>query len=181
MVMTPHDRSSGRCGGGITAFIRGKILVAIAIIGCVVVAGCGRRGLSGMVPVEGRVTFAGGECPAAGCVYFLPAGDQPDAATRPRSGWARFERDGRYRATTLIPDDGLLPGVYDVRVDCRAPIEKAAHDQGTSHVPEKLTLPPLIVPAADRGPIRHDIDIVARVGAVSRASSAGVRSHADIH
>lgn len=178
MVMTPYDRSSG-CDGGIIACTRGTAVVAFVILGWASVAGCGRRGLPDIVPVVGHVAFAGGACPAAGCVYFLPAGGQPDAAARPRAGWARFERDGRYSATTLVHDDGLLPGLYDVRVDCRAPAQRSGHDAGSSHVSETLTLPRLIVPSGSRAAIEHDIDVVVRAGVASGTPSAGGQSHAD--
>ena len=154
------------------------VVVVLVVLGCAVVAGCSRRGLPGMVAVEGDVTFAGGACPAVGCVFFLPADGQPDAAARPRAGWARFERDGRYRVTTHVQGDGLLPGLYAVRVECRAPAERPGHDAGANHVPETVTLPPLIVPAGARAAIEHDIDIVARAGVASRESHGGGRSHA---
>lgn len=153
-------------------------------LGCTLLvwtSGCSRRGRPSTVPVGGRVTFAGGECPAVGCVFFLPADDQPSAAARPRSGWARFERDGRYRATTLVDGDGLLPGVYEVRIDCHAATETRGghHDEsGTSLVPAELSLPRLTVPGGGRGPVRHDIDVGSRHAAeADPAAEGGSRVH----
>jgi len=44
----------------------GLVLLAVS-------TGCGRRGLDGLVPVAGQVTFAGGSCPNVGYLYFVPA------------------------------------------------------------------------------------------------------------
>jgi hypothetical protein len=54
----------------------------------VVAAGCDSRGL---VPVEGRITFAGQQPPASGYVFFVPV-------EAPAKG------------------DGLRPGTYEARV-----------------------------------------------------------------
>lgn len=137
--------------------------------------GCGRRGLPGTVPVEGTVTFGGGACPAVGYVYFLPVDVQGAAAAmQPRTGWARFEKDGRYRATTLVTYDGLLPGSYTVRVDCHATgAGSNRHEAGASHVPAATSLPPLVVPKGSRRPIRYDIDIGGRPGGAPVAPGSG--------
>jgi hypothetical protein len=154
-------------------------MVAVACLGGATLAwgaGCTRRGLPGTVPVEGRVTFDGGTCPAVGSIVFLPAADQPTTSPTPRAGWARFERDGRYRATTLVHGDGLLPGVYEVRVDCRATSEAPAghHEMGgTSIVPASMSLPRLTIPQGGRGPLRHDIDVGGPAAAAADAPGAG--------
>ena len=170
------DGSTGRCGSDCMSE---ALVVSLALVGIALIAACGRRGLPDIVPVAGRVTFAGGECPAAGCVFFLPAGGQPDVSATTRSGWARFERDGRYRATTLVQHDGLLPGTYDVRVACSADGGgPTGHDEGTSHVLDGLMLPQFVVPPGTRGPLAHDIDIVVPTRGTSGDPNAGVRSHA---
>lgn len=151
-----------------------RVLTAVALLAGAVV-GCSRRGLPGTVPVDGTVTFDGGGCPGVGCVYFLPSVGDSTAGTQLRPGWARFERDGRYRVTTLVTNDGLLPGTYTVRVECHAVNTggRRGHEEGASLVPEGLVLPQIVVPSAGRGPMRHDIDVVARPGGASGYSSAG--------
>lgn len=175
MTRTLSERPSSYYRG-ITALVRAATLVAIGFLGG---AGCGRQGLPGTVPVEGIVTFGGSACPAAGCVYFLPTAGQDAAVVKPRAGWARFEEDGHYRVTTLVTNDGLLPGTYEVRVECRGGGGGlTGHDEGVSHVPAGITLPRLVVPAGDRGPIRYDIDIGARKDETAVNSGDGGESRA---
>lgn len=169
MPLTFRDRVHTQAG---SRFFRGPAswCVAGTLVACVIAGGCGRRGLPGIVPVEGTVTFGGGACPAVGYVYFLPVDAQDAAAAmQPRTGWARFEKDGRYRATTLVTYDGLLPGTYTVRVECHAAGDESGHDLGPSRIPAGAALPQLVVPQGNRQPIRHDIDIVTGQGGPSGA------------
>jgi hypothetical protein len=95
--------------------------------------GCGRRAVT-PVPVKGRVTLNGTDWPRPGRLYFTsqPGGDRP---TRP--GFASFEADGSFAATTIHPGDGLLPGRYRVHVECWEVPPSMANPIGKSHVPPK--------------------------------------------
>ena len=80
----------------------------------VLCAGCGERGLQ-PIAVHGQITYGGGEWPKPGCLYFT---SQPAAGVITRPGMAVFGPDGRFQVTTFRPDDGLLPGEYQVSVEC---------------------------------------------------------------
>jgi hypothetical protein len=124
---------------------------------CLAALGCGRSGLPPTVPVKGRVTFAGGECPHEGHVFFVPASDTPGGGQSPRAGMGPFGRDGGYTVTTLVPRDGLVPGSYTVRLVCELPADDDS-SRGHSFVPVGFVLPALTVSAAT-GPLTHDIDV----------------------
>lgn len=68
------------------------------------------------VPVRGVVTFDGQACPAPGRVTFSPIEAREGMPKRPAAG--AFEVDGRYSAMSFRPDDGLVPGRYQVAVTC---------------------------------------------------------------
>jgi len=108
----------------------------------VALAGCGRRGLDGLVPVAGQVTFGGGPCPAVGYLYFVPASEGGG-----RAGSATFGPDGTFAVTTLVPGDGLRPGDYLVRIQCWETVPDDSGQGGRSHVPDGFEPPRLTVPA----------------------------------
>src|SRR3972149_6607565 len=82
------------------------------------VVGCGSGSDLPLVPVSGRVTFSGGPPPKEGRVIFsqLPGTGIDGLPNRP--GRATFGTDGEFVAMTFQPGDGLLPGKYQVRVEC---------------------------------------------------------------
>jgi hypothetical protein len=77
--------------------------------------GCNSQGLD-LVPVEGRVTLAGGNWPRKGLIYFTPA--EPAPGYPRRGGMADFDLDGTFSAETFEPGDGLIPGRYVVNLEC---------------------------------------------------------------
>lgn len=87
-------------------------LVALAAV-CLL--GCDRNSVV-TTPVEGRITYGGGDWPAPGILYFVPLGSAGSSPQRP--GTAAFAQDGRFKATTLEPGDGLNPGKYYVNIEC---------------------------------------------------------------
>ncbi len=128
-------------------------------------AGCG--GSKGLVPVEGRVTFGGGDPPGAGYLYFVPremSTDRKKDTAGSMPGTALFTAAGRFRAMTFIEGDGLRPGTYEVRVEC-APAPIKPLDAETHHapvrnlVPQAFQPPDLIVPHSSPRPVRYDIDV----------------------
>jgi hypothetical protein len=124
----------------------GLVLLAVS-------TGCGRRGLDGLVPVAGQVTFAGGSCPNVGYLYFVPA-----AAGGGRAGSATFDRDGEFAVTTVVPGDGLRPGEYLVRLQCWETVPDDSGQGGKSHVPAGFEPPRLTVTAGSGGQ-RYSFDV----------------------
>ena len=129
-------------------------------------AGCGSP--KGLVPVEGRVTFAGKQPPGVGYLSFVPREMSVNlrhdkTGALPGSGF--FSDDGVYRAGTFNPGDGLRPGTYEVRVECSAQAgdKQSANDSHSapvlSLVPSSFVPPDLVVPRAGSRPVRFDVDV----------------------
>jgi hypothetical protein len=78
-------------------------------------AGCGHSGPK-LVPVSGRITFAGGTWPNAGALYFTPV--EAAAGFPMRPGSADFGTDGNFTVTSFKPGDGLVPGRYHIGIQC---------------------------------------------------------------
>jgi hypothetical protein len=97
-------------------------------------SGCNRRAVE-PIPVRGRVTFNGGDWPKPGRLYFT---SQPNPEMPARPGFASFGIDGQFEATTIHPDDGLLPGKYRVHVECWDVPPSMANPVGQSRVPPKF-------------------------------------------
>lgn len=78
-------------------------------------AGCDAKETS-VVPVSGKVTFAGGACPKPGTITFSPKSVAEGHPRRP--GTASFNEDGAYVASSFGQGDGLVPGVYTASISC---------------------------------------------------------------
>ena len=74
-----------------------------------------RRSEVELVPVEGTITYGGGDWPVPGTLAFTPIERKADFPLRP--GWANFGADGKFQATTFKEGDGLVPGAYQVAVE----------------------------------------------------------------
>ena len=128
-------------------------------------AGCG--GSKGLVPVEGRVTFGGGNPPGAGYLFFVPnemSTNRKKDSEGSLPGTALFTPDGSFRATTFTEGDGLRPGTYEVRIECAAaptkPLDAKTHDlPGKELVPAGFRPPDLVVPPSVPRPVRYDLDV----------------------
>ncbi len=102
-------------------------------------AGCGTRGPK-TVPVDGSITFDGtAEWPTGGELYFLPIQAAEGFPKRP--GTAEFDERGRFTVTTFKPDDGLLPGTYQVQVNSWKVRPTERKPQGVSFVPQRFRDP----------------------------------------
>jgi hypothetical protein len=129
-------------------------------------AGCGNS--KGLVPVEGRVTFARKQPAGPGYLYFVPrelSTNLRQDREGPLPGTALFLADGRYRAGTFMAGDGLRPGSYEVRIVC-AMKSTGTVDPATAHntvesdlVPTGFTPPDLSVPATGARPVVYDLDV----------------------
>jgi hypothetical protein len=115
------------------------LIVAVSVV--VSMLGCGKKGLE-LVPVTGKVTFAGGPPPAKGSIIFAPL-STPDGLPK-RAGRADFDETGAFKTTSFKDNDGLIPGTYAVRIDCwmgHPSSDDPGSQERLNHVPKNY-LPP---------------------------------------
>jgi len=90
--------------------LKTRTLVSVVGLGLALLSGCGDdTGLGKRYPVTGQVTYNGKPL-ESGKIAFIPVDPEKQ---RTASG---FIQDGNYTLTTAIPDDGALPGDYQVTV-----------------------------------------------------------------
>lgn len=88
--------------------------LALVMLLVTLLVGCTKSKVD-IVPVRGRVTYGGGDWPAAGTIYFQP---KTAAAGLPLlAAVASFGTDGKFAAKTA-QRTGLVPGIYTVRIEC---------------------------------------------------------------
>jgi hypothetical protein len=126
-------------------------LVGTALLG---VAGCGND--RPMVPVSGRVTYDGGEWPMAGTIGFTPSSSADGKEARAGSG--NFGKDGSFVVGSYKPGDGLLPGVYRVKVSCVDPSDFTKSVAELDIVPKDFHVEDLVVEAG-MDPIELNLDV----------------------
>jgi hypothetical protein len=130
----------------------------LAAVLLAVIAGCSDNRLP-MVPVQGKVTFAGGPPPKPGSITFSPITVAEGLPQRP--GTANFDESGEFRVTSFKKNDGLVPGTYEAVIDCwmRNP---DASDPTTferfNHVPRNYRPPPISVDA-EAGEVEVNFDV----------------------
>jgi hypothetical protein len=132
----------------------GTAAIGVALLA---LAGCGGSDLP-LVPVAGKVTFAGGPCPKPGTIDFEPVAAVEGVPRR--RGWAKFAEDGEFEATSFDEGDGLLPGTYAIKVSCWN--GQPSGDDPSSF--EKLNLVPKtftqeVVVERNSDPIEVNIDV----------------------
>jgi hypothetical protein len=131
----------------------------IYLLACLVLCGCGRSGPT-RVPVRGTLSFDGGPPPAAGVVYFAPIKAAEGFPRRPaHAGFAKG--DGNFVVTSVEPEDGLVPGLYLVNIECwrRPPAEDGT--PGISWIGDGWKPPQLELKAGDK-PITLDYKLPGR-------------------
>jgi hypothetical protein len=132
------------------------LLSAFTYIGTV--AGCADNGL-GLVPVNGKVTFAGQPPPKGGTITFNPITVQEGLPRRP--GTAQFTADGSFTVTSFKKGDGLVPGTYHPRVACwKAPPDSndPSSFERLNYVPADFQPEPIVVEAgADSVDVTIDV------------------------
>ena len=103
-------------------------------------SGCKRSGPT-LVPVRGTITYGGGQWPKPGILYFTV--DKSASGGSQRPAMAHFDRDGNITITTFKEGDGLLPGTYQVGVECwKTPPRMGTNIANTpSYVNEKYQSP----------------------------------------
>ena len=87
----------------------------LGAIGAAFVAGCGPKFNTTppptVYPVKGKVLLAGGEPVTGGIITFHPKNRLGHEAS------GEIGRDGSFQLTTIVKDDGALPGSYTVSVN----------------------------------------------------------------
>ena len=87
----------------------------LGVIGAVCVAGCGSKFNSTppptVYPVKGKVVLASGEPVTGGFITFHPK------TTLGAEASGEIGKDGSFQLTTIVKNDGALPGSYTVSVD----------------------------------------------------------------
>lgn len=127
------------------------VLVGAALLG---VIGCGNE--RPMVPVSGTVTFGGGEWPQAGTIGFTPVSSTDGVLTR--AGSASFAKDGKFVVGSYKPGDGLMPGVYRVKVSSVDPSDFTKSPEELNIVPKDFQPDDLVVEAG-MDPIVLNFDV----------------------
>jgi hypothetical protein len=131
--------------------VTGLILASATLVG---VTGCGNE--RSMVPVSGKVTYGGGEWPQAGTIGFTPASAGDGSISR--AGSANFGKDGSFVVGSYKPRDGLLPGVYRVKVSSVDPSNFTKSVAELDIVPKDFHVDDLVVEAGS-GPIELNLDV----------------------
>jgi hypothetical protein len=108
---------------------------------CIAAVGCGAD--KPLVPVTGRITYAGGDWPMPGYITFTPFQSTGALPARPGSG--RFLEDGKFVAGSYGPGDGLMPGKYHVSISCFDPMDTSKPAAELNLVPADFKTEDLVV------------------------------------
>jgi hypothetical protein len=134
-------------------------LAIFVLVGGVAVSGC-NRGIPGLVPVSGKLTYKGGPWPRKGSINFSPVLTE---GKKLLPAMAHVEEDGSF-VVKSADTPGMRPGEYLVTIRCwlEAPDESKS---GKSAIPDKYSSPQtsglkLTVPEGS-GPIVQNWDITA--------------------
>jgi hypothetical protein len=92
-----------------------RTLLLVLLSALVFDSGCGSD-RPATTRVSGKLTLGGGVWPKAGTLYFTPAEAEEGRIKRPGTG--AFNLNGDYSVSSWEKGDGLLPGKYNVGVEC---------------------------------------------------------------
>ena len=114
-----------------------RAIMALSVIFSGAASGCGDAAPDKpeTVPVSGLVTLDGRAWPAPGSLFFRMA--EPADGFPKKSGSAEFGKEGQFVAQTFANGDGLIPGRYQVGVNCWAEPYKMGAPPRKSYVPKK--------------------------------------------
>ena len=112
--------------------------IALGLLATLAFAGCGGGDHPDTVPVQGRLTYGGGDWPNPGIIYFTVL--EPAEGFPRHAGTAKFDTDGRFRAKTWEEGDGLMPGKYRVSVECWKVPPSMDGPPSVSYVPIELQI-----------------------------------------
>jgi hypothetical protein len=128
----------------------------LAVIGAVFVAGCGPKFNTTpppkVYPVKGKVLLASGQPVSGGVITFHPKNTLGAEAS------GEIGSDGSFQLTTIVKNDGALPGSYTVSV---SPYVEGRGDSGVSRsrVPPKFGAPETSGLTAEVEPNDNDLTI----------------------
>jgi len=129
-------------------------LIAISFMAAIAI-GCGGGGVSGTIPVSGKVTYKGQ--PVAGAIVTFNA-----EGAEGRTAVAVSGADGTYKLRTL-ESDGAMPGKYKVTVikteaaeSATLSMEDAAKQAGKPAAAAKELLPPKYANGAET-PLQFEV------------------------
>ena len=111
--------------------------------------GCGDNGLA-LVPVSGKVMFAGNAPPRDGTITFTPL-SVPEGLPR-RPGSAHFDKEGDFQVTSFKENDGLIPGTYYASITCWMGAPSSSDPSSferLNYVPKDFQAPPVVVKKTD--------------------------------
>jgi hypothetical protein len=111
------------------------------------------------IPVSGKITFAGGPCPAEGTIVFSPVAVEHGRPRRP--GIAQFAPDGVFQVTSFREGDGLIPGRYQPIVSCwkgEPKNDDPSSFERLNHVPRNYKPDEVLVSRAG-GPVAVSLDV----------------------
>lgn len=104
------------------------------LAGLVLLLGCGGDHPT-TIPVSGKITFNQQPPPADGVLYFNPLSAPEGFPKRPVA--VPFDRDGSFVARSWDDAPGLLPGTYQIAVECWKVRPEMGGSAGESHVPSE--------------------------------------------
>ena len=110
-----------------------NVLIIVVLAFLVVAFGCSEN--RGLTKVAGIITCDGKEPPATGSMRFIPEPGQTDV----RGGAARFDKDGKFAASTWEKGDGLRPGKYKICFECWEESPSLSGSKGVSLIDRKYT------------------------------------------
>jgi hypothetical protein len=128
--------------------------LALTCFAVAVTTGCGSD--RPLVPVSGRVTYAGGDWPIQGTITFGPK--KTEDGKIPRLGSANFDKEGNFEVGSYQPGDGLMPGTYKVTVSCISSSDPSKTVEELDLVPQTFKPEDLVVEAGS-GPIELNLDV----------------------
>ena len=112
-----------------------------------VLSGCGKAKLPGLVQCEGVVTYKGE--PVDGAVLNF----QPTSGGR--TAYATADASGKFKVTTIDPNDGILKGQYKVNVQKYIITGYVKNSEGEEDPLSKNVLPDKY--ASDKTPLTLDV------------------------
>lgn len=125
--------------------------------------GCSGSSSLDTISVEGRVTYKG-QPVTQGTVTFLPRDAAEGTPRRPATG--TIQSDGTYRLGTLGPDDGAVPGEYQVVIVSvtGGPSPEQPDAAEVWAIPKHYGNPvqsglQASIPADAKGPLKFDFDL----------------------
>lgn len=129
-------------------------MLAIPLLTLVSFAGC--NGGHPTKRVAGRVTFEGEAPPKAGEIFFAPL--EPAAGMQNRPAGGTFDKSGSFTLRTFEDGDGVLPGKYQVNIECWRIPPTLENRLDANYVPQSFWKE-VVVAKDDKEPVVIEIDV----------------------